>query len=199
MKGLSRLEKQWVLYDVGNSAFVMLCTTIIPIYFKNIATGEGISLADSTAYLSYALSVCTILVALMGPVFGTLADTKGYKKPMFASFFVIGVVGCLSLAIPKQWLAFLVVLVIAKTTYSMSLIFYDSMLADVTVDERMDMVSSHGYAWGYIGSCIPFTACLLLILFAEKLGISGVTATMISFGITVIWWFAVTIPLLKNY
>ena len=70
MKGLSRLEKQWVLYDVGNSAFVMLCTTIIPIYFKNIATGEGISLADSTAYLSYALSVCTILVALMGPVFG---------------------------------------------------------------------------------------------------------------------------------
>ena len=173
MKGLSRLEKQWVLYDVGNSAFVMLCTTIIPIYFKNIATGEGISLADSTAYLSYALSVCTILVALMGPVFGTLADTKGYKKPMFASFFVIGVVGCLSLAIPKQWLAFLVVLVIAKTTYSMSLIFYDSMLADVTVDERMDMVSSHGYAWGYIGSCIPFTACLLLILFAEKLGIRG--------------------------
>ena len=116
MKGLSRLEKQWVLYDVGNSAFVMLCTTIIPIYFKNIATGEGISLADSTAYLSYALSVCTILVALMGPVFGTLADTKGYKKPMFASLFVIGVVGCLSLAIPKQWLAFLVVLVIAKTT-----------------------------------------------------------------------------------
>ena len=199
MKGLSRLEKQWVLYDVGNSAFVMLCTTIIPIYFKNIATGEGISLADSTAYLSYALSVCTILVALMGPVFGTMADTKGYKKPMFASFFVIGVVGCLSLAIPKQWLAFLVVLVIAKTTYSMSLIFYDSMLADVTVDERMDMVSSHGYAWGYIGSCIPFTACLLLILFAEKLGISGVTATMISFGITGIWWFAVTIPLLKNY
>ena len=86
MKGLTKLEKQWVLYDVGNSAFVMLCTTIIPIYFKNIATAEGISLADSTAYLSYALSVCTILVALMGPVFGTLADTKGYKKPMFATF-----------------------------------------------------------------------------------------------------------------
>lgn len=199
MKGLSKLEKQWVLYDVGNSAFVMLCTTIIPIYFKNIATAEGISLADSTAYLSYALSVCTILVALMGPVFGTLADTKGYKKPMFASFFVIGVMGCLSLSIPKEWLAFLVVLVIAKTTYSMSLIFYDSMLADVTTDERMDMVSSHGYAWGYIGSCIPFVACLGVVLGAKPLGIGMQTAMIIAFIITALWWLLSSVPLLRSY
>lgn len=199
MDKMSRLEKQWILYDVGNSAFVMLCTTIIPIYFKNIASQAGISLADSTAYLSYALSVCTVLVAVMGPVFGTLADTRNYKKPLFATFFVLGVVGCLSLMIPKQWLAFLIVLVIAKASYNMSLIFYDSMLTDITTDDRMDMVSSHGYAWGYIGSCIPFVASLLLILGADAVGISAVTATMLAFAITGAWWFFVTLPLLKNY
>ena len=198
MDKMSRLEKQWILYDVGNSAFVMLCTTIIPIYFKNLASQAGISLADSTAYLSYALSACTVLVAVMGPVFGTLADTRNYKKPLFAAFFILGVIGCLSLMIPKQWLAFLIVLVIAKASYNMSLIFYDSMLIDVTTDERMDVVSSHGYAWGYIGSCIPFVASLLLILGADAIGISGVTATVIAFAITGAWWFFVTLPLLKN-
>lgn len=61
---MTKLEKQWVLYDVGNSAFVMLVSTIIPIYFKNMATASGISAANSTAYLSYAISISTILVAL---------------------------------------------------------------------------------------------------------------------------------------
>ena len=199
MKELKKQEKEWVLYDVGNSAFVLLCTTIIPIYFKNIAAAQGLSSAQSTAYLSYALSVCTILVALSGPVLGTLSDTQGHKKPMFLSFLVVGVLGCLSLAIPKDWLVFLVLLVLAKTAYSLSLIFYDAMLTDVTTDDRMDLVSSHGYAWGYIGSCIPFVACLLLVLMAEKIGISQGLAIMISFGITGIWWFAVTIPLLRHY
>ena len=82
MKELKKQEKEWVLYDVGNSAFVLLCTTIIPIYFKNIAAAQGVSSAQSTAYLSYALSVCTILVALSGPVLGTLSDTQGHKKPI---------------------------------------------------------------------------------------------------------------------
>ena len=59
---MTKLEKQWVLYDVGNSAFVMLVSTIIPIYLKNMATASGISAANSTAYLSYAISISTILV-----------------------------------------------------------------------------------------------------------------------------------------
>ncbi|MGI6094382.1 MAG: MFS transporter [Lachnospiraceae bacterium] len=199
MGKMTKLEKQWILYDVGNSAFTMLCTTIIPIYFKNLATSAGMSLADSTAYLSYALSISTVIVALLGPTLGTLADTNGYKKPLFGTFFMIGVVGCLGLSVPKGWLAFLLVLILAKAGYNMSLIFYDSMLSDVTTDERMDVVSSHGYAWGYIGSCIPFVAGLILILFADKIGISAVTATMGAIAITAIWWFFVTLPLIKNY
>lgn len=196
---MTKLEKQWVLYDVGNSAFVMLVSTIIPIYFKNMATASGISAANSTAYLSYAISISTILVALLGPVCGAAADNKGFKKPLFTVFMMIGVIACAAMGIPKTWLAFLVVFVIAKVGFSGSLIFYDSMLVDVTTDERMDEVSSHGYAWGYIGSCIPFVGSLILVLMSDRIGISAAMAMMLAFGITAIWWVAVTIPLLLNY
>ena len=71
---LTKLEKSWIFYDVGNSAFTMLVSTIIPIYFKNTAAAAGVSDADSTAWWSYAMSASTVLVAILGPILGTLAD-----------------------------------------------------------------------------------------------------------------------------
>ena len=159
---LNKLEKYWVMYDVGNSAFALLVSTIIPIYFKNMATQNSISAADSTAYLSYAISISTLIVAILGPVLGTVADGKNRKKPLFTLFMLIGVLGCAALALPKSAILFLVVFVITKVGFSGSLIFYDSMLVDVTTDERMDDVSSQGYAWGYIGSCVPFMSSGLM-------------------------------------
>lgn len=196
---LNKLEKYWVMYDVGNSAFALLMSTIIPIYFKNMATQNGISAADSTAYLSYAISISTLIVAILGPVLGTVADGKNRKKPLFTLFMMVGVIGCAALALPKSAMLFLVVFVITKVGFSGSLIFYDSMLVDVTTDERMDDVSSQGYAWGYIGSCVPFIASLALIFGADYIGISGTMATAIAFVINALWWAVVTIPLLKNY
>lgn len=196
---LTKLEKQWILYDVGNSAFTMLGTTIIPIYYKNMANAQGMSAASSTAYLSYALSIATIIVAILGPIMGTLGDNKGRKKPLFLFFMMMGVLACAALAIPTSCLMFLVVYVIARIGFSASLIFYDSMLVDVTTDERMDEVSSQGYAWGYIGSCIPFIISLLLVLKADAVGLTAGTAMVIAFLINAAWWVLVTIPLLKNY
>lgn len=200
MKGkLTKLEKFWILYDVGNSAFALLVSTIIPIYFKNMAAAAGISDADSTAYLSYAISISTVIVAILGPTLGTLADNRNHKKPLFTFFMMMGVLGCAALSVPAAWLIFLVIFVIAKVGFAGSLIFYDSMLVDVTTDERMDEVSSHGYAWGYIGSCVPFVISLVLILQAGNIGISGTAAMGIAFLINAAWWGFVTIPLLKNY
>ena len=79
------------------------------------------------------------------------------------------------------------------------MIFYDSMLVDVTEHDRMDVVSSHGYAWGYIGSCVPFIISLVFVLMYDKIGITMGTAMMIAFFLNAAWWFIVTIPLLKNY
>lgn len=135
---LTKLEKYWILYDVGNSAFVLLVSTIIPIYFKNMATTAGVSAADSTAYLSYAISISTIIVALLGPILGAVADNRNHKKPLFTFFLMMGVLGLAALGLSGSYLAFLVIFVIAKVGLGGSLIFYDSMLVDVTTDERMD-------------------------------------------------------------
>lgn len=199
MNKLTKLEKYWILYDVGNSAFVLLVSTIIPIYFKNIASSVGISLSDSTAYYSYAVSISTLIVALTSPVLGSIGDRKNVRKPIFTFFMIIGVLGLAALSLPVNWIIFLTIFVIAKVGFSTSLIFYDSMLVDITTSERIDEVSSHGYAWGYIGSCIPFSLSLLLILNCDNIGISTTLATTISFVMNALWWLLITIPLLKNY
>lgn len=196
---LTKLEKYWILYDVGNSAFIMLVSTIIPIYFNYLAGNAGISEVDYLAYWGYAASVATVIVALIGPILGSVADTKNYRKPLFVISMMVGVIGCAALSVPTSWMVFLAVFVIAKVGYNASLIFYDSMLVDVTTGERMDMVSSHGYAWGYIGSCIPFVISLVFVLMYEKLGITMKMAMAIAFFINAAWWLLVTIPLLRKY
>lgn len=196
---LTPAERSWILYDVGNSAFTLLVATIIPIYFNFLAEQAGLSNVQYLAYWGYAASAATLLVAVLGPVFGALADTQGYKKPIFLLFLGVGLLGCVGLGFVRHWLWFLGIFVIARVGYSGSLIFYDSMLSDITEADRMDHVSSQGYAWGYIGSCIPFAVCLLLVLGAEGLGLSMVTAMALAFGITALWWLGFTLPLLRRY
>lgn len=196
---MTSLEKKWVLYDVGNSAFTMLIATIMPIYFNHLAGQAGIEPHDYLAYWGYAASIVTVLVVLTGPVLGALADTKNYKKWLYFAAMLVGVMGCAVLGGITSWLVFLVIFVLAKYGYSSSLIFYDSMLADVTTDERMDKVSSAGYAWGYIGSCIPFVASLALVLLYEKIGLTFNAAMIAAFAINGIWWLAMSLPLMRSY
>lgn len=196
---LTKLERAWVLYDVGNSAFTLLIATLFPIYFDAIAQQAGISSVDYLAYWGYAASIVTIIVSLSGPVLGAVTDFKGLKKPIFFVSMLIGVVGCSALGFIHSWLLFLVVFIIAKCGYSSSLIFYDAMLTDVTKPERMDKVSAIGYAWGYIGSCIPFMIGLCLVLFGSRFEIGQLTAMSFAFVIAAVWWFCVTIPLLIQY
>ncbi len=195
---LTPLERSWVLYDVGNSAFILLVATLIPIYFNALASSAGVNEDLYLSYWGYAGSIATLLVAFIGPICGTLAD-RNFKKPIFLLCAVVGAVGCAALGIASQWLVFLAVFVIAKVGYSSSLVFYDSMLPEVTTGQRMDKVSSMGYAYGYIGSVIPFIICLVLVLAHDAFGISQGTAMVISFLITAAWWLLCTVPLLKGY
>ena len=196
---LTKNERNWVLYDVGNSAFTLLVSTIMPIYFNYLAESAGLSDVGYLAYWGYVASIATLIVAFMGPVCGALADTKGYKKPIFTISLLIGAAGCICLGFAKNWALFLVILIFAKVGYSGTLIFYDSMLPDVTVEERMDNVSSQGFAWGYIGSCIPFIISLILVLDADRIGISLEMAMAIAFFMIAAWWVGMTLPLLKTY
>ena len=196
---LTKREKSWILYDVGNSAFTMLVSTLIPIYFNALAENAGISDINYLAYWGYAGSIATLLTAIIGPVFGTLADRKNYKKPIFLIALVLGAISCALLGFAWSWLAFLIIFVLAKVSYSSSLVFYDAMLPETTTEERMDAVSSQGYAFGYIGSCIPFIACLVIVLFADKLGLTMTAAMTIAFLLTALWWLFLSFPLLRTY
>lgn len=201
-KNFNKLEKSWIYYDIGNSAFTMMVSTIIPIWFNTLAANAGMSNSEYLAFWSYATSIATILVAIIGPVFGSIADNKDFKKPMFMFVLFVGVIGCALLGAVPNWILYLITYVIAKICYQTSLVFYDSMLTDVTTPERMDLVSSQGYAWGYIGSCIPFVIALGLYAAGNPdfLGIMNERLSIfLAFIVIAVWWFCVTIPLLKNY
>ena len=196
---LTKKEKSWILYDVGNSAFVLMVSTILPVYFNYLAQNAGVSDVDYLAYWGYAASISTLIVAVLGPVMGTLADTRGFKKPLFLSCILVGCAGCLLMGLTTWWISFVVIFIIAKVGFNSSLVFYDSMLSDVTAPERMDRVSSSGYAWGYAGSCIPFVVSLVFVLGYQKMGFSFETGMMIAFAVVAVWWLVMSLPLMKQY
>lgn len=192
--GLTKKEVSWVLYDVGNSAFVMLSTALIPIYFSSLAEpGSSVVVA-----WGYAETVASLILALLMPILGSLADLAGNKKKFLVGFAGTGAVACAALGVPEHALAFLVVYVVAAIMLNGSMVFYDAFLVDATTEDRYDLVSSHGYAWGYIGSCIPFIACLAVVLAGPSAGIPTDLGMKIAFVITAIWWIAFTIPVARN-
>ena len=195
---LTPREKRWIMYDVGNSAFVLLSTAVVPIYANSLLEAAGQDNIVST--WGYAQTVASLVIALLMPILGSIADVQGMKIKFFLGFFLTGVVMCLGMSLPLGWLAFLIVYVLATIGLNGSLTFYDSMLIDTTSNERMDKVSSHGYAWGYVGSTIPFIVCIAVIFGGPSLlGLDTATCTRISFLITAVWWVAFTVPLLRSY
>ena len=196
---LTKLEKSWILYDVGNSAFTLLVATLLPIYFNALATGAGIDENMYLSYWGYAGAIATVVVAFIGPICGTLSDRKGYKKPIFLLCVLLGVLGCAALGLAKDWLVFLAIFIIAKVGFNGSLVFYDAMLPEITTQERMDDVSTQGYAWGYIGSVIPFVLCLVLVLAGGSFGLDQSTAMIVAFILTAVWWAVFTLPLTRQY
>ena len=195
---LSPLERSWILYDIGNSAFTLLVSTLIPIYFNSLAGSAGVHEDLYLSYWGYAGSISTILVAIIAPICGTMSDRR-FKKPIFLLTVILGCIACACLGITTHWLAFLGIFILAKVGFHSSIVFYDSMLPEVTTEKRMDSVSSLGYAYGYIGSVIPFVLCLVLVLFGSSFGLSMGSAMILAFLITAVWWAVFTVPLMKRY
>lgn len=193
----TKLERNWVMYDVGNSALVLLNTSVVPIYFNAINTGA--SSADLVVAWGNAQTIASLVIAMLMPILGALADYAGNKIKFFLGFFLTGLVLCLAQAIPMSAMAFLTVYVLCTIGLNSSMTFYDAMLPDITTDERMDAVSSSGYAWGYIGSTVPFVICLALIMGGPALGVPTMLATRLSFVITGAWWLIFTLPLIRTY
>lgn len=201
--GYTKEEASWILYDVGNSAQVLTtCTVIFPLLIAYITPG------DSSVYVGWANTVYGLLLALMSPILGTVADYKGMKMKMFRFFLYIGIVGGFALALPFiDYRMALIIFVIAMVGYNGSIIFYDAFIVDVCEnDERVDKVSAAGYAWGYIGSTLPFLIFVIPFAVVTLLGdvqIGPFTLTYrwgcgLTMAMAVLWWLIYSRPMLKN-
>ncbi len=194
LRSLSKRERSWVLYDVGNSAYVMLAATLIPIYFSAIAEPGS----SAVVAWGYATTVASLALALLMPFLGSLADLKGNKKKFLAGTIGTGAVSLAVMGAPGNAMVFLAIYVFSSVMLNASLVFYDAFLVDATEQDRYDEVSSQGYAWGYIGSCIPFIVCLVIVLFGSSFGIGQLDGIRISFVITALWWLVFSVPVLRD-
>ena len=194
LRSLSKRERSWVLYDVGNSAYVMLAATLIPIYFSAIAEPGS----SAVVAWGYATTVASLALALLMPFLGSLADLKGNKKKFLAGTIGTGAVSLAVMGVPGNAMVFLAIYVFSSVMLNASLVFYDAFLVDAAEQERYDEVSSQGYAWGYIGSCIPFIVCLVIVLFGSSFGIGQLDGIRISFVITAAWWLVFSVPVLRD-
>ncbi|GGG81906.1 MFS transporter [Paenibacillus radicis (ex Gao et al. 2016)] len=191
---LSREERSWILYDCGNSAYSLAVTTaLLPIVFGMFNN------VNSSMDLGYFNSLASIIIAVLSPILGTLADYKDKKKRFFLFFALIGILSTLSLAFVSpdsgQWQLLILFYVLSAIGFAGSNIFYDSFLVDVTNDDRMDKVSSRGFAYGYIASVIPFGISLALIFF---MGMDKAIGYQIGFIMTALWWGLLTIPMVRD-
>ncbi len=188
----TKKEWSWIFYDWANSVYATnIMAAIFPIIFVSIAGDAG------DIWWGYGSSIATFLTAVLAPILGAVADYKGMKKKLFTGFMLGGVISTFVIAlVMNNWKLMLVGYVLSYVGFAEANLFYDSFLTDVTTDERMDKVSSWGYAMGYIGgSTIPFLISIAVLLI---LGFEDPLAQKFSILITSVWWLLFTIPFLKN-
>lgn len=196
---MDRSERSWVLYDVGNSAFVLvMVTAIMPLFFKEFAA-FGMESAVSTANWGLANGTASLVLALLAPVLGAYADYR-LKKRLFVVFLAAGLLfSCLILTVGKgQWLYCLLLFILARIGWAGANIFYDAFLPDVTRPERLDLISSRGYGWGYIGSVVPFLVIIVMIFRAGLEGGLPVSTVKTGFLLVVGWWALFSVPMIRN-
>lgn len=189
-KRFTKAEKSWIMYDWANSIYATnIMAAIFPIYFAMQANETGNKL------YGFAVSAAALVVAVLAPILGAIGDFSGMKKKLFAGFLVLGLVFTAVMAAFEDWRLMLVGFILSRIGFSGSCLFYDSFLTDVTTPERMDRVSSWGYAMGYIGgSTIPFIISIAVMLLLNQ----SVLSYKIGILIVVVWWAVFSIPFLKN-
>ena len=195
----------WTMYDWGNSAFATtIMAAVLPVYYTSVAAA-GLAPYQATAYWSFTSSIGALVAALFSPILGAVADFRGSKKPFLAIFMAIGVAATALLYFVQtgDWLLASILFVFGQVGFAGSLVYYDALLPHVANPDEIDMVSSRGYAMGYIGGGILLAVNLAMIMVVPTLVPESMTESMtglmtrLSFVTVGIWWFVFTLPLLR--
>lgn len=197
----NKSQWSWIFYDWANSGYGIIVTTaVLPVYFKAIAQSNGVSAANATAYWGYANSIGTLLVSILAPILGALADYPKAKKRWLNAFSIVGMLMTLGLSIAptSAWKLLLGIYILSIIGYSGGNLFYDSFLTDVAPNEEMDRISSYGYGFGYLGGVLAFILFLVLQLTSGFGQLSSYGVARWSFVLAAVWWIIFYIPLLKN-
>lgn len=191
----------WALYDWGNSAYsTTVMAGFFPLFFKQYWS-SGTDAIVTTARLGTTISVSSLLIALLSPTLGVVADLKGFKKIFCLGFTLLGVLSCTWMGFIPQgdWWNAMLAYGIAMMAFNAASVFYDSLLPYVARPDQMDYASSLGYAMGYLGGGVLFLINVLMYLFPASFGLpDGVTAIKLSFVMVSVWWLVFTLPLAKN-
>ena len=197
--GLHRPElRAWALYDWANSVFMTTVLQVFPIYFAKVAAA-GLPAADATRRFALATTFSMIVIALLSPALGAMADYAGIKKKMLAAFMGLGVVSTAGLYFVGKgdWVLGAGLFILGNIGITGSFVFYDSLLPHIARENEVDRVSSAGFALGYLGGGLLLAFNLVMIRNLAFFGLSdGASATRLSFLTAAIWWLAFSIPLL---
>jgi UMF1 family MFS transporter len=198
--GLGRPElRAWALYDLGNSAFqTTIIAAVFPIYYRRVAAG-GIPEADAMSRFAWATAIAILIVAIVAPVLGAIADHSAVKKKMLAVFAALGITSAFAMfwVTEGEWLLALTLFVLGNIGIAGSIVFYESLLPHLVTAEELDRVSAAGYAIGYLGGGILLAINLLMI---QQPGLFGLPdaglGTRLSFASVGLWWLIFTVPLM---
>ncbi len=190
--------RAWTMYDWANSTFATtIAAAVLPVYYSTVAS-SNLAPHEATSNWAFTTTIALVLVALLGPILGAMADFSGAKKRFMTIFVVLGVSGTALLYLVKSgdWFLASVFYIIGSIGFSGANVFYDSLLPHVAKEDEIDQVSSRGYAMGYAGGGIMLGINLAMILLAP----AHLTELMsrISFLMVSVWWFVFTIPLWRN-
>ncbi len=190
-KRFTRTEWAWIFYDWANSIYATnISAAIFPILYAQVA-GKG---TTGDLLYGYAVSLANLLVAVLSPYLGSVADFRGMKKKLWAAFMLGGVAFTAVMGVVGSWKLMLIGFVLSRIGFSGANLFYDSFLTDVTTRERMDKVSAWGFAMGYIGgSTIPFLISIGIMLAMKQSELSMRIAVLI----VPVWWLVFSIPFMR--
>jgi len=191
LKSNRKMVWGWVMYDWANSAFA---TTVMagffPIFFKQYWS-YGADVNVSTAQLGFGNSIASLLVALMAPILGAIADKGSAKKKFLIFFAYLGVLMTAGLFLVQkgQWAWAIFIYAMGIIGFSGANIFYDALLPSITGEEKIDYVSGLGFAMGYLGGGLLFLVNVLMTLMPQKFGLPDAAAAVrYAFISVALWW-----------